>query len=251
EYQRNIVPGFLPAAAALCAFAGIQKGDRVLDLACGPGTASFAALDAGAAEVVGLDQAPGMIALAKELAAHRPGMTFLEGNLLALPTPDAAFDVVISSFGVIFATDPDRAVREMARVLRPRGRMGLLAWKREGVVARYYECIEHFIPSVDVHNPYDWGRVPWATERLLGAFENIQTQSLIVPFAATSPLDAWERLRVSTGRVALSYQTLSATSRLALDREMEKFFTELTRSDGSVDWPREAVMMKGVKVGEG
>ena len=179
--------------------------------------------------MVGLDQAAASLGLARELAANRPGISFLEGNVLALPTADAAFDVVISSFGVIFATDPHHAVREMARALRPRGRLGLLAWKREGLVARYYACVERFIPSVDAHNPYDWGRVPWATERLLGAFESIQTQSLIVPFAATSPANAWERLRVSTGRVALTYQSLPTTSRAALDREMAEFFTELVR----------------------
>ena len=102
EYHRNIVPGFQPAAESLCRFAGIKSGDKVLDIGCGPGTASMAAAALGA-EVTGVDSAPGMIALARELAGSKRNLTFLEGDALQLPVQSNEFDAVVSSFGVIFA----------------------------------------------------------------------------------------------------------------------------------------------------
>jgi ubiquinone/menaquinone biosynthesis C-methylase UbiE len=248
EYQQNIVPGFQPAAESLCRFAGIKSGDRVLDIACGPGTASMAAAALGA-EVTGVDSAPGMIALARELAGSRKNLSFLEGDALQLPVLSQEFDAVVSSFGVIFAANAPRAVAEMGRVLVPGGRLGLLAWPRTGAIGRYYDLIDrHIIPVPSSHDPHKWGDLNQARQWLATHFEGVATADIEVPFEASSPEKAWEMLRTSTGRVASGYPALEPAARSAMDREMIEFFRSYRKPDGKVKWPRKAVMIRATRL---
>ncbi len=94
-------------------------GERVLDLAAGTGTSSLPFAHAGA-RVVACDFSPGMLAVGRR--AH-PGLPFVAGDALALPFADAAFDAVTISFGLRNTADPGAALREMARVTRPGGRL--------------------------------------------------------------------------------------------------------------------------------
>ena len=248
EYQQNIVPGFQPAAEALCRFAGIKSGDRVLDIACGPGTASMAAAALGA-EVTGVDSAPGMIALARELAGSKRNLSFLEGDALQLPVLSQEFDAVVSSFGVIFAANAPRAVSEMGRVLVPGGRLGLLAWPRTGAIGRYYDLIDrHITPLPSPHDPHKWGDLAQARQWLGSQFEGVTTADIEVPFEAPSPEKAWEMLRISTGRVADGYALLEPAARAAMDREMVEFFRTYRKPDGKVKWPRKAVMIRATRL---
>jgi SAM-dependent methyltransferase len=246
EYAKSILPGFRPAARALCEFARIGEGDRVLDVACGPGTASIEARALGAAEVTGVDYATGMIAVARELTAGQSGFTFLEGNALDLPVPDAAFDVAISNFGVIFAPDPVHAAREMARAVRPGGRAALTAWLESDVTREYYELVYQHIPRHPApHDPYDWGVPARAVAWLGSGFTAIETGPLAVPFDAESVAAAWSILNRSTGRVAAGYATLSPDARRAFDDDMHRYFARFRRDDGTVHWPREALLVRG------
>lgn len=248
EYARYIMPAFVPAAEALVAYAGIGGGDRVLDVACGPGTAALAARRAGAASVTGVDYASGMIAVARELAGDDAALTFLEGHALALPLPDSAFDVAISSFGVIFAPDPVAAVAEMARALRPGGRVALLAWLQSGTTQDYYDIVyRHIARHPAPHDPYNWGNADQAAAWLSGAFEGIQSWTIDVPFDAASPEEAWRMLSTSTGRVAVAYRELEPHAQRAFDVAMHRYFTRYALADGRVRWPREALLLRGCK----
>lgn len=246
EYARSILPGFRPAARALCEFARIDAGDRVIDVACGPGTAAIEARALGAAEVTGVDYAAGMLAVARELTAGQTGFTFLEGNALELPVADESFDVAISNFGVIFAPDPERAAREMARAVRPGGRAALTAWLESDVTREYYDLVYQHIPRHPApHDPYDWGVPARAAAWLGSAFAGIETRPLAVPFEAESVSAAWAILNRSTGRVAAGYATLPADARQAFDDAMHRYFERFRRDDGSVFWPREALLVRG------
>jgi SAM-dependent methyltransferase len=248
DYQRHIVPDFLPAARALCRAVPIDPGACVLDTACGPGTAAIAARDLGASEVVGLDYAPLMVAVAREEAAGRPGLTYLVGNALALPFAAEAFDVVVSSFGLIFAPDPAVAVREAARVLRHRGRLGLLVWPPDGSIGAYQAAaFRHLAVPPSAHDPFLWGVPDRAHAWLDPHFDAVRYTALDVPFEAASPADAWRVLRTATGRVAAAYAALDPAGQARLDVEMEKFFEPFRRSDGRVVWPREAFIVTAVK----
>ncbi|MEO8030847.1 MAG: methyltransferase domain-containing protein [Gemmatimonadota bacterium] len=246
-YLRNIAPGFKSAVERLCRYAGIKKGDRVLDIGCGPGTASFAAVHQGA-DVTGIDSAPEMIRLAKEIANTRREYTFLEGDMHALPVPDASFEVVISSFGVVFSTNPPKVAAEMGRVLVPGGRIALLVWPRVGALARYYELL-------DKHLPTDGGRVDhhrWADLNLVRGwlaadFDAVASADIEIPFTAKTNIIAWDTLKVSTARVADTYAKLQPEAQAACDKAMQDFFRGHRQPDNTIVWPRKALMIRATK----
>ena len=123
-----------PAARVLVERAAPQPGERVLDVGCGTGNAALLAAARGA-RTTGVDPAPRLLEVARERAAARGlAATFVAGQAEALPIADGEVDVVLSVFGVIFASDPGAAAAEMARVTAPSGRIVLSAWIPEGTI---------------------------------------------------------------------------------------------------------------------
>jgi SAM-dependent methyltransferase len=104
-----------------------QPGERVLELACGGGSVGLAAADRGC-EVVLSDVAPEMTAIAARRAAGRPGVSTLVLDLEEIAQPEASYDVVLCREGLMLTPDPGRAAREIARVLRPGGRVAVAVW---------------------------------------------------------------------------------------------------------------------------
>ena len=135
EYERTAAE-LEPAARHVVALAELAAGDAVLDIACGTGNAALLAAAAGA-RVSGLDAAPRLIDVARSRAGgDGVDVEFVVGDALDLPFADDAFDVVLSVFGIIFAPDAARALGEVARVLRPRGRALLAVWMPQGPIHR-------------------------------------------------------------------------------------------------------------------
>jgi ubiquinone/menaquinone biosynthesis C-methylase UbiE len=130
DYQRVGVR-LVPASEQLVTDLAVRPGDRVLDVGGGTGNTALAAARRDA-DVVCSDIVPELL----EYARSRAGMEGLAfetevADAADLPFPDAAFDVVASTFGVVFAGDPERAAQELLRVLRPGGRLGMTAWLPE------------------------------------------------------------------------------------------------------------------------
>lgn len=126
-YDRDFVPAlFGQFAPMLAEAAAVKAGDKVLDVACGTGIAALAALERGAGSVIGIDINPGMLAVAR-VKTDRVG--WIEGTAEALPFEDGRFDAVLCQFALMFLSDRTRALREMARVTRPGGRIALLTWE--------------------------------------------------------------------------------------------------------------------------
>lgn len=124
-YDAQFVPAlFAQWGPVVCAEAGVQKGDRVLDVACGTGAATLAAAEiAGSSgSVVGLDANPEMLAVARRKPAR---IEWREGKAEKLPFPDNNFDAVVSQFGFMFFEDRSKALTEMMRVLKPKGRLAV------------------------------------------------------------------------------------------------------------------------------
>jgi SAM-dependent methyltransferase len=124
-YDAHFVPAlFAQWGPVVAAEAGVRKGDRVLDVACGTGALTLAAAEiAGpSGSVVGLDVNPEMLAVARRKPLQ---IEWLEGSAEALPLPSNSFDAVVSQFGFMFFEDKPKALGEMMRVLKPDGRLAI------------------------------------------------------------------------------------------------------------------------------
>lgn len=117
-------------------------GRDVLDVAAGDGAAARD-LAARGARVVAVDSSPAMVARGRAATAGL-AVDWREGDALALPVADASVDAAVSSFGVMFAPDPARAVAELGRVLRPGGRVAITAWSAEGFMGRMGRLMASF-----------------------------------------------------------------------------------------------------------
>jgi len=127
-YEDKFVPAlFAPWAARTIAAAGIEEGDRVLDIACGTGvvTRAAAAITGAGRPPAGLDLSPGMLAVAHALDAR---IDWRLGDAGQLPFADASFDRVVCQFGLMFFADRVQALAEMRRVLCPVGRLAVAVW---------------------------------------------------------------------------------------------------------------------------
>jgi ubiquinone/menaquinone biosynthesis C-methylase UbiE len=142
----------------LCEAAELGAGSRVLDVACGNGNASLAAAHRFC-RVVGLDYVPSLLTRARErAAAERLPIEFVEGDAEQLPFPAESFDAALSTFGVMFAPDQERAARELLRVVRPGGKIALANWTPEGFVGRMLVAVgKHVPPPPGVASPVYWG----------------------------------------------------------------------------------------------
>lgn len=175
-----------PTAAVVLEHAGVAAGQRVLDVACGTGKRSARAARRGA-HVVGVDAAPMLIDLARH-RAHAAGveLELLVGDALALPVPDAAFDAVLSLFGVIFASDPPAAAAELVRVTRPGGVIVVTTWTDEGAIAAAGRLLRQALGvPASATPPPTWDALLAAA----GAAE-VTTTRATLPFTAASP-QAW------------------------------------------------------------
>ncbi|HEX7451948.1 MAG TPA: class I SAM-dependent methyltransferase [Polyangiaceae bacterium] len=142
----------------LCEAADLDAGSQVLDVACGNGNAALAAARRFC-KVVGLDYVPQLLERGRERAlANGLAVEFVEGDAEALPFPVASFDAVISTFGVMFAPDQERAARELVRVVRPGGTIALANWTPEGFIGRLLATVSQYVPApAGVPSPILWG----------------------------------------------------------------------------------------------
>src|SRR5690554_614112 len=151
--RQNVIMG-----EALCAALDPHGGDRVLDIACGSGTAALIAARRYC-EVSGIDYVPALIERAKRRAAAEGfNVDFRVADAQALPFPDASFDVALSVYGVQFAPDQERAASEMLRVCRLGGRIGLATPIQKGWSGDFFATNAKYMPPPPgVQPPLRWG----------------------------------------------------------------------------------------------
>jgi ubiquinone/menaquinone biosynthesis C-methylase UbiE len=143
---------------SLCEAVDLAAGERVLDVAAGNGNASLAAARRGA-EVTATDYVPALLEAACARAAAE-GLTLAvrEADAENLPFADGTFDVVLSTFGVMFTPDQERAAAELLRVCRPGGRIGLANWTPDGFVGQMFKVVGKYAPPPPgVRSPIEWG----------------------------------------------------------------------------------------------
>jgi ubiquinone/menaquinone biosynthesis C-methylase UbiE len=136
----------------------LKTDERVLDVAAGNGNATLAAARRGCV-VTSTDYVGSLLERGAERArAERLDVTFQVADVEALPFADASFDAVVSTFGVMFAPNHARSATEMARVVRPGGRIGLANWMPERLIGRMFKVLGRYVPPpVGVQPPSLWG----------------------------------------------------------------------------------------------
>jgi ubiquinone/menaquinone biosynthesis C-methylase UbiE len=153
----------------LCEALDIRAGQRVLDVAAGNGNASLAAARRGC-DVIATDYVLALLEKAGErAAAERLQIDFREADAEALPFKDRSFDVVVSTFGVMFTPDQPQAAAELMRVCKPGGKIGLANWTPDGFIGQLFKTIgKHVPPPAGVKSPALWG-TPARIEELFGS----------------------------------------------------------------------------------
>jgi len=136
----------------------LRAGERVLDVAAGNGNATLAAARRFAS-VTSTDYVPALLERGRRRAeAEGFDVSFEVADTEALPYPDASFDVVLSSFGVMFAPAHEQAASELLRVCRPGGRIGLACWTPKGFLGQLFRVIAAHVPPIPgVRSPLLWG----------------------------------------------------------------------------------------------
>jgi ubiquinone/menaquinone biosynthesis C-methylase UbiE len=148
-----------PVGERIVRRAAVAPADDVLDVGCGTGNAALRAAQAGA-RVVGVDLTPELLDEGARLAEQiGVDVQWVEGDAEALPVEDASFDVVVSVFGCMFAPRHRVAAAELARVLRPAGRLAVCAWTPDGAMGEFFRTLGgHLPPPPDfVQPPLLWG----------------------------------------------------------------------------------------------
>jgi SAM-dependent methyltransferase len=178
-------------AARLVKFAAVAPNTSVLDVACGTGVVALTAARAGA-RVRALDLTPTLLEHARE-NARIAGLEveYVEGDVEALPYPDATFDIVLSQFGHIFAPRPDVALAQMLRVLRPGGRIAFSAWPPESFVGRQFVLLSQYMPppaptAPQPAAPADWGERRVVAQRLAGLAVDVEFEDDVMGVPALS-----------------------------------------------------------------
>jgi ubiquinone/menaquinone biosynthesis C-methylase UbiE len=140
----------------------VRANERALDVAAGNGNATLAAARRFA-EVTSTDYVPALLEKGKARAeAEGLNVTFQVADAEALPFKDGHFDVVLSTFGVMFTPDHTLGAREMLRVTRPGGRIGLANWTPEGFVGQLFKIVGAYVPPAPgVKSPALWGTEPY------------------------------------------------------------------------------------------
>jgi SAM-dependent methyltransferase len=134
------------AGADIIERVGVSEGHAVLDVACGTGNATIPAAQTGAS-VTGLDITPELFEdLRRRADEAGVEVTLVEGDAEELPFADESFDVVVSTFGCMFAPDHRRTAAEIARVLKPGGRVGIAAWTLAGTIGDFFRSIASLAP---------------------------------------------------------------------------------------------------------
>jgi ubiquinone/menaquinone biosynthesis C-methylase UbiE len=212
----------------ICEAVDLRSGERVLDVAAGNGNASLAAAR-HYAKVTSTDYVPQLLERGKDRAsAERLSVGFQQADAEALPFPDASFDVVLSTFGVMFTPNQEQAASEMIRVARKGGRIGLANWTPEGFIGQLFKIIgKHVTPPAGVKSPALWG-TELRLHQLFPGHAVVATKQ-IFHFRYKSAEHMLEVFKTFYGPTHKAFASLDGAKQGALQADILELFNRMNR----------------------
>ncbi len=224
----------------LCEAVDLRSNQRVLDVAAGNGNATLAAARRFA-DVVSTDYVAALLEGGRRRAeADRLPVTFQEADAEALPFADSSFDVVLSTFGVMFTPNQDKAARELLRVCRPGGKIGLANWTPESFIGQMFRVLGKYVPPVaGVTPPSLWGTKA-RLDILFSAQAVVAAESRTFVFRYKSPGHWLEIFRDYYGPVLKAFASLNPEARKALEKDLYALLDQNNvAKDGTLVLPSE------------
>ena len=205
----------------------LRTDERVLDVAAGNGNASLAAARRGCL-VTSTDYVPGLLERGAERArAERLEVEFQTADAEALPFEANTFDAVLSTFGVMFTPDQDKAAAELLRVCRPGGRIGMANWTPDGFIGQLFKTLgRHVAPPAGVKPPSAWGTEARLIELFPRGVAKISTMPRVFNFRYRSAAHFIEVFRTWYGPVHKAFASLEPEAAGALERDLTQLLNE-------------------------
>ena len=215
----------------LCEALDLRAGQKVLDVAAGNGNVTLAAARRWC-EVVSTDYVPALLERGRErAAAERLAIEFREADAEALPFADASFDAVVSTFGVMFTADQDKAAAELVRVCKPGGKIGLANRTPDGFIGQLFKTIGKYMPPpAGVKSPALWGTGARITEFFGAQASSIQLEQRDFVFRYRSAQHWLDVFKSYYGPLLKTFGALDPETRTALTDDLFELIKRFNRS---------------------
>ncbi|MEH2531043.1 ubiquinone/menaquinone biosynthesis C-methylase UbiE [Bradyrhizobium sp. AZCC 1588] len=225
----------------LCEALDLKAGSKVLDVAAGNGMASLAAARRWC-DVTSTDYVPALLERGRaRAAAEGMQIEFREADAENLPFDDNSFDTVLSTFGVMFTPNQDRAAAELMRVCKPKGRIGLANWTPDGFIGQVFRTLGKYLPPpTGAKSPAQWGTSARLTEMFDADARSIRAESRIFRFRYRSPAHFLDVFKTYYGPVLKAFAALEPAKQEELHNDLHALIVRMNRSgDGTMVVPSE------------
>jgi SAM-dependent methyltransferase len=225
----------------LCEAMDLKAGSKVLDVAAGNGMASLAAARRWC-EVMSTDYVPALLERGRARAeAEGMAIEFREADAENLPFGDNSFDVVLSTFGVMFTPNQDRAASELLRVCKPKGKIGLANWTPDGFIGQVFKTLGKYLPPpAGSKSPALWGTRARLSEMFDADANSVRAESRLFNFRYRSADHFLEVFKIFYGPVLKAFAALEPARQEELHNDLHALIVRMNRaSDGSMVVPSE------------
>ena len=233
----------------LCEAVDLRPGQTVLDVATGSGNTALAAARRFG-ETTGIDYVPALLERARErAAAERLEVAFREGDAESIPLPDASFDVVLSTLGVMFAPDQEKVAKELLRICRPGGKVGLANWTPDGFIGNMFRTLgKHVPPPPGIKPPPLWGTEERLRELLGEGVASLGVTQRSYKFRYPSAGHFVEYFRSYYGPTLKAFESLAPDGQEALVEDLEELLEHWnTSGDATIIVPSDYLEVVAVR----
>ena len=216
----------------LCEALDLRSGQKVLDVAAGNGNVTLAAARRWC-DVVSTDYVPSLLERGRARAAAE-GLTvaFKEADAEALPFADGAFDAVVSTFGVMFTPNQDQAARELLRVCKSGGKIGMANWTPEGFIGQIFKTLGKYLPPPPgAKSPALWGTYARLVEMFSAAAVSVKAEPRHFVFRYRSPEHFIDLFKTYYGPMLKAFAALDAAKQKDLTDDLLALINRMNKAD--------------------